>query len=216
MNGSLEEKNVVHDPSSSPERRTHTTNQSSRSSLRELLAYIAVAGSIAILIRVFIASPWLVSGPSMLPNFHDFDYLIVDRLSYRFEEPHRGDVIVFGLPQMPSRDLIKRVIGLPGETVVIEGNEVIITNDTHPEGFTLDEPYLDPANLGGVSRLHVKLGMDEYFVLGDNRRVSADSRVWGVLPRKDIIGKVFLRLFPFTDIGLRPAQSRYTQDTTIQ
>jgi signal peptidase I len=137
----------------------------------------------------------------MEPTFDNFHYLIIDRVSYDLAEPHRGDVIVFDLPQNTSRALIKRVIGLPGDTVSIKGNEVTITNDANPEGFTLAEPYLDPNNFGGMSGMSVELGPDQFFVLGDNRKVSADSRIWGILPREDIVGRVFLRLYPFNDLG---------------
>jgi signal peptidase I len=151
----------------------------------------------------------------MEPNFQDWNYLIVDRISYDFETPQRGDVIVFDLPQDTSRALIKRVIGLPGETVVLSGTAptVTIINAAHPDGFTLTEPYLDPANLGGASDMRVTLAADQYFVLGDNRKVSADSRLWGLLPRKDIVGRVFLRLYPLNEFSLLPEESRYAQDS---
>src|SRR6185369_5720090 len=119
-------------------------------------------------------------------------------------------------PQDTSRSLIKRVIGLPGETVMISGNQVEIINTQHPQGFILDEPYLDAANLGGAGNLKVTLESDQYFVLGDNRKVSADSRLWGTLPRKDIIGRVFVRLYPFNELNVLPAESRYVQDTNSQ
>lgn len=148
----------------------------------------------------------------MEPNFQDWNYLIVDRLSYELGTPSRGDVIVFDLPQETSRALIKRVIGLPGETVVLSGTDVTIINTEHPGGFTLSEPYLDAKNIGGVSNMRVTLGVNEYFVLGDNRKVSADSRVWGTLPRKDIVGRVLLRLYPLGETGLLPAKARYSND----
>jgi len=172
-------------------------------------AYTIIALGLAIFIRFFVAAPYVVSGASMEPTFDNWHYLIIDRVSYRFEEPQRGDVIVFDLPQNESRALIKRVIGLPGDMVVIEGNAVIITSVQNPNGFTLKEPYLDPANLGGASTIRVTLGADEFFVLGDNRRVSADSRLWGILPRKDIVGRVFLRLYPLSEIGVLPGEARY-------
>ncbi len=182
------------------------------SSARALIVYTLVALCLALFIRFFIAAPYVVSGASMEPNFEDWHYLIVDRVSYRFETPQRGDVVIFDLPQDTSRSLIKRVIGLPGDTVILKGQSITIVNDEHPKGFTLEEPYLDPANLGGVNNMTVTLEKDQYFVLGDNRRVSADSRIWGTLPRKDIVGRVFLRLFPLSDIGIFPAESRYAQD----
>lgn len=186
-----------------------TDSTQKNQSQRSLVVYTIVAVGLALVIRFFIAAPYIVSGSSMEPTFYNFHYLIVDRLSYRFEEPQRGDVIVFDLPQDTSRALIKRVIGLPGETVTIDGNAVTIKNAAHPEGFTLSEPYLDPQDLGGIDQLIVTLGADQFFVLGDNRKVSADSRTWGTLPRSDIVGRVFLRLYPFTDIGILPGIARY-------
>ena len=187
---------------------------------RSLLTYTVVALGLALLIRFFIAAPYVVQGASMEPNFQDWDYLIVQKMTacipFSSHEscayigaPERGDIIVLDLPQNESRALIKRVIGLPGETVVLTGQSVIIVNAEHPEGFTLSEPYLDTANLTGTNEMTKTLGADEYFVLGDNRRVSADSRVWGTLPRKDIVGRVFIRLYPFGKIGIFPSESRY-------
>jgi len=123
-----------------------------------ILGYTVVALGLALFIRFFIAAPYVVSGASMDPSFHNWHYLIVDRLSYDFGEPHRGDVIVFDLPEEGGRSLIKRVIGLPGETVILRDNSVVIVNDTHTEGFTLKEPYLDPANLGGPNATGLWVG----------------------------------------------------------
>lgn len=173
---------------------------------RSLLFYIVVVGAIALFIRFFIAAPYVVVGASMEPTFENYDYLIVDRLTYRLDGPKRGDVIVLDLPQNTSRALIKRVIGIPGDTIVLDGQKIRIVNDAHPDGFTLEEPYLDPANVGGASHIEVELGAEEYFVLGDNRRVSADSRLWGTLPREDIVGRVLLRLYPLDQIGILPGE----------
>ncbi len=174
-----------------------------------LFGYTVVALGLALFIRFFIAAPYVVSGQSMEPNFSDWQYLIVDRVSYDFQKPHRGDIIIFDLPQNTSRALIKRVIGLPGEIVVLNGAKINIINAQYPEGFTLEEPYLDPANLGGASEMRITLDQDQFFVLGDNRRASADSRLWGVLPREDIVGRVLFRLYPFDEIGVLPGQSAY-------
>lgn len=176
---------------------------------RALIGYTIVALAIALFIRFFVAAPYVVSGASMDPTFRDWDYLIIDRVTYRAETPIRGDVIVFDLPQDPSRALIKRIIGLPGETVAISGAIVTIINDEHPDGFVLDEPYLDPKNLGGIENVRVVVPEDSYFVLGDNRRVSADSRIWGFLPQDDITGRVLLRLYPFDHAAVLPGQARY-------
>ncbi|OGG50182.1 signal peptidase I [Candidatus Kaiserbacteria bacterium RIFCSPHIGHO2_01_FULL_54_36] len=182
-----------------------------KSSKKGLVAYTIVALGLALFIRFFIAAPYVVSGASMEPGFDDWNYLIVDRLSYNLTEPKRGDVIVFDLPQNESRALIKRVIGLPGETVRLSGQTVTILNAAHPEGFTLDEPYLDPENLTGNNFSETALEKDEYFVLGDNRHVSADSRIWGSLPRSEIVGRVFMRLYPLDEIGILPGASSYAE-----
>lgn len=212
MNDVLANQNM----SSPSDSTTPTTSRPEESgSVRSLIVYTIVALSLALFIRFFIAAPYVVSGASMVPTFYDYHYLIVDRVTYDFGEPTRGDVIVFKLPQGQERALIKRVIGLPGETVVLEGNKVSIINTTHPDGFTIDEPYLDPQNLGGASNMRVTLTDDQYFVLGDNRRVSADSRSWGVLPKENIVGRAVLRLFPFTQLDIFPGQVRYDQDSSI-
>lgn len=178
-------------------------------SQRSLLGYTVIALGLALFIRFFVAAPYVVQGASMEPNFEDWQYLIVDRVSYDFRAPERGDIIIFDLPQDTSRALIKRVIGLPGETVTLSGQSVTIVNAEHPQGLTLKEPYLDAANLAGSDEMRITLDPEEYFVLGDNRRVSADSRLWGTLPRKDIVGRVLLRLYPFSKISVLPAESRY-------
>lgn len=180
-----------------------------RESNASLFGYALFALGLALVIRFFVAAPFIVYGSSMEETFRQYDYLLIDRLSYRFEEPQRGDVIVFRLPQEKSRDLIKRIIGLPGDTITLTDGSITLINAEHPSGIVLAEPYLSPENLGGTSNLTVTLGQEQYFVLGDNRRVSADSRVWGTLPRGDIIGRVLLRLYPFSHVDLLPGEARY-------
>jgi signal peptidase I len=137
----------------------------------------------------------------MLPTFSDGEYLIVDELSYRLHDPKRGDVIIFKYPKDPSKYFIKRIIGLPGEKIAIEGKKIIITNSEHPDGLMLTEPYI---NNGTESHLSVTLGEGEYFVLGDNRSASSDSRVWGSVPKKLIIGRALIRLTPIREISILP------------
>jgi signal peptidase I len=155
-----------------------------------------------LIIRPFIAEPFIVSGSSMVPNFHNKEYLIVEKLSYRFSEPERGDIIVFRYPKDPSQYFIKRIIGLPGEKVRISQGHVYIYNEANPDGFELQEPFIDnqPITFGDAGT--VAVGSDEYFVLGDNRLQSSDSRVWGILPREDFIGKVWIRVLPINKIGV--------------
>ncbi len=182
-----------------------------KESYASLAIYTLVALGLALLIRFFVAAPYIVDGTSMLPNFQNWNYLIVDRISYYIGAPQRGDVVVLALPEDTSRDLIKRVIGLPGDTVKITGTKPTITivNAQNPGGFVLNEPYIDPANYGGPTGITVTLASGQYYVLGDNRDVSADSRTWGILPRQDIVGRVFLRLYPFNELGILPGEARY-------
>jgi signal peptidase I len=175
---------------------------------RHFLLFAIIVIAIVLPFRLFVAKPFLVSGTSMYPSFDTFHYLIVDQLTYRIEGPERGDVIIFRFPQNPSRFFIKRIIGLPSETVELSGNTVTIKNDEHPEGFVLDEPYIAPEN-ARVSEMSVTLGDDEYFVMGDNRKASADSRYWGPLERSRIVGRAFVRLFPFTELSILPGKTSY-------
>lgn len=192
-----------------------SSSQVAPSSDRSLTLYVILLLGIVLIVRFFVAAPYIVSGSSMEPNFQDWNYLIVDKISYRFENPQRGDVIVLDLPQETSRALIKRVVGLPGETIEISGQSpsITIVNTEHPEGFTLTEPYVSSENYGGATDMKFTLGADQYFVLGDNRKVSADSRLWGILPRNDIVGRVFVRLYPLNELGFLPAEARYVSST---
>lgn len=187
---------------------THTPPRK-KNETRSLVLYTLLALGLALCIRFFIASPYVVLGSSMESNFHNWDYLITDRISYSFEKPERGDVVVFHLPHEYSRTLIKRVVGVPGDTITATRDSVRIVNDANPEGFLLQEEYLSAENKGGPNGTTVVLKESEYFVLGDNRRVSSDSRTWGVLPEDHIIGRVLVRLFPLSAIGIFPAEARY-------
>lgn len=180
-------------------------------SSRTMFGYTVLAVGLALFIRFFIAAPYVVSGTSMEPTFYDWQYLIIDKLVYDLHSPERGDVIVFKLPQDNSRSLIKRVIGLPGETVRISGSKVTIITLDHGKELALSEPYIDPLDASTGDKLEVKLGAGEYFVLGDNRHVSADSRFWGKLPQSDISGRVDIRLFPLNTIGVFPGRARYAE-----
>ncbi len=162
----------------------------------EIVKITVLTLAIIVPVRYFLIQPFFVKGASMEPNFEDGQYLVVDEISYRFRTPERGEVVVFRYPADPKQFYIKRIIGLPGETIEIVDNRIKITNTAHPLGFVLDEiSYLSAAVLtsGNVSQA---LGPDEYFVLGDNRAASYDSRRWGVLPKKDLTGRVWLRAWP--------------------
>lgn len=173
----------------------------------EIVKIAAIAFLIVAPIRYFLFQPFIVSGASMAPNFNTGDYLIIDEISYRFSEPQRGDVVVFNvsfIQEYSNQRFIKRIIGLPGETVDITSGEVKIIKDA--KTIILDEKYL-PDDLKTYGDKNIILQADEYFVLGDNREYSYDSRFWGIVPEKDIIGKAFLRIFPITSLSeiSRPA-----------
>jgi signal peptidase I len=174
----------------------------------ELLKFVLIAVVIVVPVRLFVAQPFIVSGASMEPTFETGQYLIVDELTYHFEAPERGQVIVFQAPKQPQGTYyIKRIIGLPGETVAIQNGQIYITS-TNGETNILNEPYL--TNIGNGPDMTVTLGPDQYWVMGDNRPESSDSRSWGVLPRANIIGRVFVRLLPLQTISVLPGEAQST------
>jgi len=162
----------------------------------EVLKVVLISLLIIIPIRYYLIQPFYVRGASMEPGFDDGEYLIIDELSYRLGEATRGDVIVFKYPRDPSQYYIKRIIGLPDETIMIRDKKVIIYNDQYPDGVVLDESaYLDE-NTETYGDLEIILKSNELFVMGDNRQASSDSRRWGTLPKDLIIGRVWLRAWP--------------------
>src|SRR3989338_7579978 len=165
----------------------------------EIFHIVIISLAIIVPIRYFLIQPFYVKGASMEPNFYDHEYLIIDELSYRFREPARGDVVVFRYPRDPSQFFIKRVIGLPGETVDLKDGIIVVRNDAHPDGFRLDEPYLNEVTAG---RKNVTLGEGQYFIMGDNRDESLDSRGFGPIHREAIIGRVWFRGLPVSRLGL--------------
>lgn len=152
-------------------------------------------------VRGYIMQPFFVNGQSMEPNFYDKDYLIVNKIDYQFNDPRRGDVIVFHYPVDPRDFFIKRIIGLPGERVEITKNTITIYNQEHPEGMVVNEKYI-PQNKIITGSYSEELKNDEYYVLGDNRIASADSRVWGVLEKHYIVGKAWIRAWPFDGFSI--------------
>ncbi len=175
---------------------------------KSALAFALIVLAIVLPIRIFIAKPFIVSGTSMYPTFNTWNYLIVDQVTYKLEDPKRGDVIVFKYPRDPSRFFIKRIIALPGETITLEGTTTIIKNTENPNGFILEEPYISPDHTK-IDDMTVTLGQGEYFVMGDNRRSSADSRYWGSLSDSNIVGRALVRLFPFAQAETMPGAIEY-------
>lgn len=175
--------------------------------LKDLFTLALLIVVVVIPIRLFVMSPFVVDGESMHPTFENLDYLIVDELVYDFHAPQRGDVIVFRYPGDPSIFYIKRIIGLPGETVAINRGVVSITTAAGVT-FPLSEPYIVDEDVTYTKTVTLTAG--EYFVMGDNRPNSSDSRVWGPLPAKNIIGRVDLRLLPLSRSGIFPGEASYT------
>lgn len=179
-----------------------TPKKSFKEEAKELLTFTLLVLAIIIPIRVFIAEPFIVNGESMLPTFNNGDYLIIDEISYKKVKPARGEVVVFRYPTNSKRFLIKRIIGLPGEKVNISGSKINITQ-TDGTVIQLDEDYLN----GEFSTYGSwNISDTDYFVLGDNRQNSSDSRTWGMLNEDLIVGRTFLRLFPVNKIDLSPGK----------
>lgn len=178
-------------------------NKRIRSIVLEIIEVVGVAFLPLFISYQFLARPFLVLGASMEPNFHNGNYLIVDVISYRFGEPQRGDVIIFRYPGDLTTFYIKRIIGLPGDTVSFSGNRIIVN------GESLEEGYLPPDIATETpTKTEFYLGSDEYFVMGDNRVASYDSRNWGPLPKKDIIGVVKFRVWPPFEIYRNPVEEK--------
>lgn len=164
----------------------------------EVIQIVIIAAAIIIPIRYFLIQPFIVRGASMEPSYHDSDYLIIDQFTFDFREIERGEVVVFRPPNGSNQFYIKRVIGLPGETVEIKQGKIIIYNSEYPNGIELDESYIDDMT---DDRDRVTLGLHEYYLLGDNRDASLDSRKFGPVAEEAIIGRVWFRGLPFDSIG---------------
>lgn len=166
---------------------------------KDIVKIVFFALLIIVPIRYFVVQPFFVEGESMQPSYEDGDYLLVDKISYLIGDPHRGEVIVFRFPNDPEKVFIKRIVGLPGETIVVEHGGVSIYNGENPNGLKLSEQYLVEETTNST---RTTLGEGEYFVMGDNRDASYDSRGWGPLKERFIIGKVFLRAWPASSAEL--------------
>jgi signal peptidase I len=151
-----------------------------------------LALAIVIPIRYFLFQPFIVNGASMEPSFEQGEYLLIDEISYRIRDPKRGEVVVFKYPKDPSFFYIKRIIGLPGETIEISNNQIKIYNYENPNGKILNEPYIKGNT---EDALKIVLDKNEYFLLGDNREHSSDSRFFGPVPRENIVGRTWIGIY---------------------
>ncbi|MDP3900077.1 MAG: signal peptidase I [bacterium] len=168
----------------------------------EVAKVVIISLAIIIPVRYFLIQPFYVKGASMEPSFYDHEYLIIDEITYRFREPQRGEIVVFKYPRDPSQYFIKRVIALPGEKIEIQNGEVFIyTKDTNRK-IKLDEGYLFE-NIDTIANTDtpIEVGEDQYYVLGDNRNHSKDSRNFGAVKSSFVIGRVVFRGWPFSRLG---------------
>lgn len=167
----------------------------------EFIETIVIFGAIFAALYLFVAQFHKVSGSSMVPTFRSGDYLITEKISYKFRNPKHGEIIVLKNPRDESQDFIKRIIAVPGDTLKISGSSVFVN------GQMIKEDYLPPGTAtrpgafiqeGNI----LKAGSNQYFVFGDNREHSSDSREWGAVTKEEIVGRAFFRYFPITNIGL--------------
>lgn len=171
------------------------------SHLIDFIQTLVVFGAIFAIIYLFVAQFHKVSGNSMVPTFHNGDFLITEKISYRLDNPKRGDIIVLKNPRDESQDFIKRIIAIPGDTIRIEGDSVFVNSTL------LKESYIPPDTSTHAGSFlsegsTITAGQNQYFVLGDNRNHSSDSREWGGITKKEIVGKAFFRYWPPKDIGI--------------
>lgn len=167
----------------------------------EFLKIVIISLAIVLPIRYFLIQPFYVKGASMEPNFYDYEYLIIDEISFKFRQPGRGEIIVFHSPFNWHDYFIKRIIGLPGERVIIDNNEIYIYNNDFKYGFKLNEFNYLEADTKTLGEINLKLGDNEFFVLGDNRDSSLDSRAFGTISGEQIVGRAWLRGWPISRWG---------------
>lgn len=191
----MEEEKVGSDVPESSSLDAGEEERGVKSDLWGFLKVVFISFLIVLPIRAFVVQPFIVRGPSMEPTYHENEYLIVNEIGYTFSDPKQFEVIVFRFPKKPSQFFIKRIIGVPGQEVIIRQGKVFI------DGKEIDEAYLPEGTLTAQDTI-MKLDEEEYFVLGDNRAQSSDSRLWGVLPRNHIVGKVWIRVYPFDKAGI--------------
>lgn len=171
------------------------------SHLIDFIQTLVVFGAIFATIYLFIAQPHKVSGNSMVPTFHHGDYILTDKLSYRFGQPKRSDVIVLKNPSDPSQDFIKRIIAIPGDNLIIDNNQTFINGSFVNEDYLPNNVFTSDGSFISEGKT-IKADPGQYFVMGDNRAHSSDSREWGPITKEHIIGKVFFRYWPIPSFGL--------------
>lgn len=162
----------------------------------EVVRVVLISVAIIVPVRYFLIQPFYVKGASMEPTFHDDEYLVIDELSYRFRAPQRGEVVVLKNPRGGRDFYIKRIIGLPGERISIQSGQVRITNAAYPTGFVLDETAYLASSIRTHGDIEEELGPNDYYLLGDNRAASLDSRSFGSIAKQEIVGRTWVRVWP--------------------
>jgi signal peptidase I len=173
----------------------------------DTLEIITTAFALFVVMFLFVVQIHEVKGDSMLPNFHNREFVLTDKLTYHFREPQRGEIVIFKAPPKPRDEYIKRLVALPGEKIKIQNNQITIYNQEHPEGFVLEESYLAPgtATTGKTAippNTEVTIPDDEFVVMGDNRGASSDSRSWGPVKKDLVVGRAVVRIWPPTAVSL--------------
>lgn len=172
---------------------------------KEILKFVIISLIIVVPFRMWIAQPFIVSGASMEPNFWNGDYLIVDELSLLLRNPERSEVVILKLPGNSSF-FIKRVVGLPNEKLEIKEGKIRVFNEKNKDGFVLKEKYIGEAPIT-YPDAKISLKENEYFLMGDNREKSLDSRIWGSVSKNNIVGRAFIRLWPIESISFVTANA---------
>lgn len=208
--------NDIFDKTESSDQEEISKKMTLREEIIDFLKFLIILLLVYFLIKNYIAQPFLVKGQSMENNFHDGDYVVVDVLSYKIRDPKRFEVVIFDtdfIDKYPHKQgyYIKRIVGIPGDRVTVKDKKVTLFNNENPNGLTLEEKYLDDNTVtNSPEPVDITLQDNQYFVMGDNRDNSSDSRYWGYLPEEHILGKPFVRLYPFQDMTL------YTKEVFIK
>ena len=169
--------------------------------LLDIVETFVIALAMFVIMYLFLFQPHQVRGSSMYESFHDEEYLLTDKITYRLSEPKRGDVIIFRAPKQEDYDYIKRIVGLPGELIKVSNCHVFVNDQLLKESYLLENLCTSGGRFWQTDQ-NIPVPENQYFVLGDNRPRSSDSRDWGTVPRENIIGKAWYRYWPLERIGI--------------
>lgn len=179
----------------------------------DLIETVVMALAVFVIFYLFLFQPHQVKGSSMFPTFHDGEYILTDKFTYRLREPKRGEVIIFRAPGHEEYDYIKRIIGLPGDTITIENGKVSVKNQLLIEEYLPSDFYTSPGSFTRAGQA-VSVPDGQYFVMGDNRAHSSDSREWGLIPKANIVGRAWFRYWPANKIGVFK-EVKYNIDSVV-